>query len=88
AVFGPKSAGQRAAHTNGICVKGSFTAAPGASKLSKAPQFAQGAPRPVVGRFSMGGGNPSAPNNAQDNARGLAVHIDIGKGNTTDLVLL
>lgn len=88
AVFGPKGPGQRAAHTNGICVKGSFTAAPGASKLSKAPQFADSSPHPVVGRFSMGGGNPSAPNNAQDNARGFAVHIDIGKGNTTDLVLL
>jgi len=43
---------------------------------------------------------PSAPNadeiatsfpkvsNAQDNARGLALHIDLGKGSTTDLVLL
>jgi catalase len=33
---------------------GTFT--PGAPRLSKAPQFAK--PVPIVGRFSLGGGNP------------------------------
>ena len=87
AVFG-KHDGVRAAHTNGICVKGSFTPSNEAAGLSKAPQFTQGVARPVTGRFSMGGGSPDASNAQKDNARGLALHIDLGKGNTTDLVLL
>jgi catalase len=87
AVFGAH-AGQRAAHTHGFCVKGSFTPTDEAAKLSKAPHLAGKGPWPVVGRFSMGGGNPMAPNLAHDNARGLALHIDLGKGNQTDMVLL
>lgn len=85
AVFG-KTAGQRAAHTNGICVKGSFTPTAEAPSLSKAPHFA--GPVAVVGRFSMGGGNPAAPNTQKDNARGLALHFDLGKGTTTDMVMI
>ena len=87
AVFG-KHEGQRAAHPNGICVKGSFTPSDTAANLSKAPQFTQGVARPVVGRFSMAGGSPDASNAQKDNARGFALHIDLGKGNTTDLVLI
>ena len=87
AVFG-KHDGMRAAHTNGICVKGSFTPSVEAAGLSKAPQFNKGVARSVIGRFSMGGGNPDASNAQKDNARGLAMHFDIGNGNTTDLVLL
>jgi catalase len=87
AVFG-KHEGMRAAHTNGICVKGSFTPTPEAASLSKAPQFSGSSPVPVIGRFSMGGGDPAAPNTQKDNVRGLALHFDIGKGNTTDLVMI
>ena len=87
AVFG-KHDGMRAAHSNGICIKGSFTPSDDAAGLSKAPQFTKGVARPVIGRFSMGGGNPDSSNAQKDNARGLAMHFDLGKGNTTDLVLL
>lgn len=87
AVFG-KHAGLRAAHANGLCVSGSFAPSAEAAQLSKAPHFAGSGPFKVVGRFSMGGGNPAAPNTQKDNARGLALHIDIGKGNTTDMVLI
>jgi catalase len=87
AVFG-KHEGMRAAHTNGICVKGSFTPTPEAASLSKAPHFSASGPVPVIGRFSMGGGDPAAPNTQKDNVRGLALHFDIGKGNTTDLVMI
>ena len=87
AVFG-KHDGVRAAHTNGICVKGTFSPSDEAASLSKAPQFTQGLARPVVGRFSMGGGIPDASNAQKDTARGLALHFDLGKGNTTDLVLI
>ena len=57
-VFG-KHPGDRAAHTKGICLTGRFTPSPDAPSLSKAPQFAK--PVSIVGRFSLGGGNPQAP---------------------------
>ncbi len=87
AVFG-KHDGLRAAHTNGVCVKGSFVPAAEAAQLSSAPHLTGKGPWPVVGRFSMGGGDPAAPNTQKDNARGLALHIDLGKGTTTDMVLI
>jgi catalase len=84
-VFG-KHAGKRAAHAKGICVKGTFTPTSEAPMLSKAPHFA--GPAPVVGRFSLGGGNPMASDIQQDNARGFALHFDLANGSTTDLVMI
>lgn len=87
AVFG-KHDGKRAAHTHGFCVKGSFAPTSEAGHLSKAPHLSSKGPWPVVGRFSMGGGNPAAPNTQKDNTRGLAIHIDLGGGNQTDMVMI
>lgn len=84
-VFG-KHAGQRAAHPKGICVKGSFEPTPQAAALTKAANFA--APVPLVGRFSLAGGNPAASDSQQDNARGFAMHFNLPDGATTDLVLI
>jgi len=42
----------------------------------------------VVARFSMGGGNPAAPNTQKDNTRGIALHFDLGGGNQTDMVMI
>jgi catalase len=84
-VFG-KHPGDRAAHTKGICLTGQFTPAPDAPGLSKAPQFAK--PVPITARFSLGGGNPQAADNAQDNVRGLAVRFDNGNGAISDLVMI
>lgn len=84
-VFG-KHAGDRAAHTKGICLSGNFTPSADAAKLSKALHFAK--PVPILARFSLGGGNPEAPDNAQDNVRGLAVKFDLGSGGTTDIVTI
>jgi catalase len=84
-VFG-KHAGDRAAHTKGICLTGNFTPSADAPKLSKAPHFAK--PVPIIARFSLGGGNPGAPDNAQDNVRGLAVRFDLGNGANTDIVTI
>ena len=85
AVFG-KHAGDRAAHTKGFCMTGTFTPAVDAAKLSKAPHFAKQVP--ITARFSLGGGNPQAPDNAQDNVRGFAIKFDLGGGATTDLVTI
>ena len=84
-IFG-KHPGDRAAHTKGICLTGQFMPAPDAPSLSKAPQFAK--PVGITARFSLGGGNPQAPDNAQDNVRGLAVRFDLGNGANSDLVMI
>ena len=84
-VFG-KHAGDRAAHTKGTCLTGKFTPSPDAPGLSKAPQFAR--PVPITARFSLGGGNPQAADNAQDNVRGIAVRFDNGNGAYSDIVMI
>jgi catalase len=85
AVFG-KHAGDRSAHTKGFCMTGTFTPSADAPKLSKAPHFAKQVP--ITARFSLGGGDPKAPDNAQDNVRGFAIKFDLGNGATTDLVTI
>lgn len=87
AIFGANP-GKRAAHTHGFCVKGSFAPTEEAATYSKAPHLTGKGPWPVVGRFSMGGGNPAAPNGQKDNVRALAIHIDLGEGNQTDMVMI
>ena len=84
-VFG-KHAGDRAAHTKGFCMTGTFTPSADAPKLSKAPHFAKQVP--IRARFSLGGGDPKAPDNAQDNVRGFAVKFDLGGGASTDIVTI
>jgi catalase len=88
AVFG-KHDGVRTAHTHGFCVKGSFMPTPEAATLTKAPHFNSKTPVGVIGRFSMGGGDPNASNAQKDNVRGMALHFDLGNGGgTTDLVMI
>jgi catalase len=84
-VFG-RHPGVRAAHSKGLCLTGRFTPSAEAASLSKAPQFASS--KSIIARFSLGGGNPQAPDNAQDNVRGLAVHFDLGNGSSSDLVMI
>jgi catalase len=87
AVFG-KHDGERAAHTHGVCFKGNFVPTAEAGSLSKAPHFNSKVPVGVIGRFSMGGGDPNASNAQKDNVRGIALHFDLGKDNTTDLLMI
>jgi catalase len=82
AVFG--SHGVRSSHAKGICVKGTFTPTPEAAKLSKAPHFSK--PVPVLGRYSMGGGNPKVSDKAKT-VRALAVRFD-PDGASNDLLLI
>lgn len=84
-VFGVH-AGTRAAHAKGFCATGQFAPSPDAATLSKAPHLAKAVP--VTGRFSLGGGNPQAPDNAKGNVRGMALRFDLGGGATTDLVMI
>jgi catalase len=55
-VFGDHP-GFRRNHAKGVCIAGYFDATGEAAKLSKAVVFARGR-TPVVGRFSLAGGNP------------------------------
>jgi catalase len=84
-VFG-KHPGTRSGHAKGFCMTGVFNPASDAPSLSKAPHFAKSVP--VIGRFSLGGGNPQAPDNAQDNVKGLSLRFDLGGGAVTDLVMI
>ena len=84
-LFG-KHPGDRAAHTKGICLAGKFTPFAEAPKLSKAAHFAKEVP--IRARFSLGGSDPNAPDNAQDNVRGFAIKFDLGNGANKDLVTI
>lgn len=85
AVFG-SHAKTRSGHAKGFCVKGSFAPSAEAASLTKAANFAK--PVDVVGRFSLGGGNPAAADNGKEPVRGLALHFNLDGGATTDMVLI
>lgn len=63
-------AGARRSHAKGVCVSGRFVGTPDGRALSSASLFS-GAAHPVIGRFSVGGGNPRASDKARS-VRGLA----------------
>lgn len=71
-IFGKQKA--RASHAKGQCVTGTFTPTAEAADLSKSPSFAKAVP--VLGRFSMGGGNPKIPDATKAAVRGLAFRLD------------
>lgn len=52
--------GFRRAHAKGICITGEFVSSGTMANYSKAAIFQQGS-TPFYGRFSIGGGNPTAP---------------------------
>lgn len=78
--------GYRAAHAKGTLCAATFTPAPAAAGLSRAPHFA-GPPVAAHVRFSNGSGDPTAPDNARD-GRGMAVKFYLPDGSTTDLVAI
>lgn len=78
--------GARAVHAKGILCTATFTAAPEASRLSRAAHLAGGPVRAHV-RFSNGTGDPGAADTERD-GRGLAVKLYLPDGTTTDVVAL
>lgn len=84
AVFG-QHAKTRASHAKGFCIKGSFMPVPAAVGLSKASLFEKAVP--ILGRFSMAGGNPKIADNTRPAPRGLAIRFD-PEGENTDLVMI
>jgi catalase len=74
-VFGKHMA--RSSHAKGFCMAGQFEASSAASAVTNASMFKAGQRTPLTGRFSIGGGNPKAPDNAKS-VRGIAVRADSG----------
>lgn len=80
--------GQRANHAKGALYEGSFTPAPGAAALTRAPHL-QSTPSVLLLRFSNNGGIPDAPDTAPPAAvRGLAFTFRLPDGTETDLMMI
>lgn len=73
-----KFEGYRRSGAKGICATGEFVGTADARALSSASAFS-GRPVPVVVRFSVGGANPKAPDNAKSQ-RNLALQFDLPDG--------
>lgn len=85
ATFG-KHPGHRATHAKGLIVRGSFTAAKDASRLSRALHL-QGQTVPVTLRFSNFSGIPrTADADPTASPRGLGIRFHAGAGADTDIV--
>ena len=79
ATFG-KFAGYRRSGAKGVCAVGEFTGSAEGRALSAASAFS-GQPVPVVMRFSVGGANPNAPDNARSQ-RNMALQFNLPGGET------
>ncbi len=75
---GGKFEGYRRSGAKGICATGEFVGTADARSLSSASAFS-GNPVPVVVRFSIGGGNPKAPDNAKSQ-RNLSLQFNLPGG--------
>jgi len=75
----------RAVHTKGTILEGTFTPAPEARTIVRTPVFA-GGPRPVVARFSLFAGVPTLPDNDNGAApSGFSVKIKALDGDDFDI---
>jgi catalase len=78
--------GFRPAHAKGQMLTGTFTPAPKAPSLTRAPHITRKS-TPVTMRFSDSTGLPTIPDNAGDaNPRGLAIRFNLGEHVHTDIV--
>ncbi len=73
-----KFEGFRRSGAKGVCAVGEFTGTADARTLSTASAFS-GKPVPVLVRFSVGGANPKAPDNAKSQ-RNLALQFNLPNG--------
>jgi len=73
-----KHPGFRRSGAKGVCAAGDFVGSAEGRALSTASAFS-GQPVPVIARFSVGGGNPKAPDNARG-VRGLSLQFNLPGG--------
>ncbi|HEY1767401.1 MAG TPA: catalase family peroxidase [Terracidiphilus sp.] len=78
--------GFRAAHAKGTLLTGSFTPAPGAQALTRAPHITRDGTAVTV-RFSNSTGLPQIPDSSPDaNPRGMAIRFNLAEHVHTDIV--
>lgn len=75
--LGGPQPGHRKAHARGLCATGSFT--PATSEAFEGAALISSGERPVVMRFSLGGGNPQADERTAG-ARGMGMKIEMPDG--------
>jgi catalase len=75
---GGKFEGYRRSGAKGVCAVGEFVGSAEGRALSTSSAFS-GKPVPVIARFSVGGGNPKAPDNAKSQ-RNMALQFDLPGG--------
>jgi catalase len=75
---GGKFDGFRRSGAKGVCAAAEFVGSAEGRALSSATAFS-GNPVPVIARFSIGGGNPKAPDNGKSQ-RNLALQFDLPNG--------
>lgn len=78
-----KPPGVRATFAKGQCVRGIYTPSADVGEVTRSVSFTR--PWPMVGRFSVGGGNPAAPDTARNVLRGFSLKI-LSEGGETHLL--
>jgi catalase len=78
--------GLRKNHAKGMCATGSFVGLPEATSYSRSALFS-GATIPVVARFSIGGGDPNAPD-AGKGPRGMALEFRLADGSKQHMTMI
>ena len=78
--------GFRKNHAKGTCATGSFVGLPEATPHSRSVLFS-GAIIPVVARFSLGGGNPDAPD-AGKGPRGMGLEFRLADGSKQHMTMI
>jgi catalase len=78
--------GERRNHIKGVCAVGEFVGSKEAAAYSRSALFS-GKAVPVVARFSLGGGNPKAPDTAKS-VRGMALQFKLPGGQLHQMAML
>lgn len=79
-------AGQRRNHIKGVCFSGEFVGSRAMRPYSSSALFS-GEAVPVIGRFSLSGGNPKAPDTARS-GRGMALQFRLPGGQLHQMAML
>ena len=78
--------GFRKNHAKGTCATGSFVSLPETTSYSRSALFS-GETIPVVARFSLGGGDPDAPD-AEKGPRGMALEFRLADGRKQHMTMI
>jgi catalase len=80
-------AGKRRSGAKGVCAAGEFVSTGAGARLTTASPFQPGVRVPVTARFSNGGGNPRAPDNAPA-VRGMSLAFALSGNDSFEMVMI